>query len=126
LFTFCVAQEAAFVTFARKQTTAQTSIIQLHAQESRIFSLLLKVAILLGLIVGLNGPQYSQLALRILYGNRWAEADGATAALACFAVMISILAVNGITEAFVHAVMTPKELASANLVLLISSVLNVV
>ena len=28
-----------------------------------------------------NVPQYSQLALRLLYGKRWAETDGASAAL---------------------------------------------
>lgn len=39
--------------------------------------------------------------------------------------MILFLAVNGITEAYAHAVMSPKELASANMVLLITSVFNV-
>jgi|AntAceMinimDraft_12_1070368.scaffolds.fasta_scaffold24913_1 hypothetical protein len=34
--------------------------------------------------------------------------------------MILFLAVNGITEAYAHAVMSPKELASANMVLLVS------
>ena len=116
--------------------------------------MLLKVAILLGLIVvsellfcstpvvspcrlrssryfkssfaqALNGPQFSQLLLRLIYGKRWAEAEGASATLGGFAAMVSFLAVNGITEAFAHAIMTPKELASANLVLLISSALNV-
>lgn len=34
--------------------------------------------------------------------------------------MILFLAVNGITEAYAHAVMNPNELASANIVLLVS------
>jgi hypothetical protein len=34
--------------------------------------------------------------------------------------MILFLAVNGIAEAYAHAVMSPNELASANMVLLVS------
>ena len=34
--------------------------------------------------------------------------------------MILFLAVNGITVAYAHAVMNPNELASANIVLLVS------
>lgn len=48
---------------------------------NRSFSMLLKVAVMLGLIVALNGPQFSYLALRVLYGKRWAEAEGASVAL---------------------------------------------
>ena len=53
----------------------------------------------------MNGPQYAQLALQLLYGKRWAETEGASAALGGFAAMVAFLAVNGITEAFAHAVM---------------------
>jgi len=120
-------EEAAFVMFARNQSTAKpTTIKRLRSEETNMLSMLLKVAWMLGLLAAVHGPQFSQLALRLLYGKRWADAEGAAAALGGFAVMVLFLAVNGITEAFAHAVMSPPELASANLVLLISSVLNVV
>jgi len=104
----------------------------------------MKIAVVLGLLSALHGPKYCLLALKLLYGERWANATGAAANLgtiktslpsfhlvllsnivsflsACgFAVMILFLAVNGITEAYAHAVMSPKELASANMVLLVS------
>ena len=53
----------------------------------------------------MNGPQYARPALQMLYGKRWAEAEGASAALGGFAAMVAFLAVNGITEAFAHAIM---------------------
>lgn len=62
------------------------------------------------------GPAYCQLALRLGYGPRWA-ATGAPAALAAYCPYILLLAVNGILEAFVHAVAAPAELAAANVAL---------
>ena len=41
-----------------------------------------------------NVPQYSQLALRLLYGNRWAEAEGASAALGEREENLSLSAAN--------------------------------
>lgn len=93
-------EEAAFVTFARKQSvTAAPTEKTLRENESRVLSMLLKVAILLGAIAvrpssirarcaitvlmllpsstqALHGPQFSQLALRVLYGRRWADTEG--------------------------------------------------
>ena len=87
---------------------------------------MLKLAFYLGLIVALHGPQYSRLALSFLYGRRWAETEGAASTLGGFAVMVFFLATNGILEAYTHAVMTPSELSSANLFLLLSSIFNVI
>ena len=49
------------------------------------------------------GPAYTYLLLRLLYGLRWSETE-APRALATYCVYILLLAVNGILEAFVHAV----------------------
>ena len=92
----------------------------------RRLSLIFKLAFYLGLIVALHGPQYSRLALSFLYGRRWAETEGAASTLSGFAVMVFFLATNGILEAYTHAVMTPSELSSANLFLLLSSIFNVI
>jgi len=66
-----------------------------------------------GLFAVAFGPAYCQLLLRLAYGERWA-ATGAPAALAAYCPYILLLAVNGILEAFVHAVAAPAELAAAN------------
>ena len=60
------------------------------------------------------GSAYCQLLLRLAYGERWA-ATGAPAALAAYCPYILLLAVNGILEAFVHAVAAPSELAAGAL-----------
>ena len=60
------------------------------------------------------GSAYCQLLLRLAYGERWA-ATGAPAALAAYCPYILLLAINGILEAFVHAVATPRELTAGAL-----------
>ena len=47
----------------------------------RKFNSLMKIAVVLGLFSALHGPQYCHLALNILYGDRWANAPGATTTL---------------------------------------------
>ncbi len=49
------------------------------------------------------GPACTYMLLRLLYGLRWSETE-APRALATYCVYILLLAVNGILEAFVHAV----------------------
>lgn len=59
------------------------------------------------------GPAYAYLALRLAYGQRWSE-TGAPAALALYSSYVGLLAVNGILEAFQHAVATPAQLVHSN------------
>ena len=56
-----------------------------------------------GLLAVSFGPAYTYMLLRLLYGLRWSETE-APRALATYCVYILLLAVNGILEAFVHAV----------------------
>ena len=49
------------------------------------------------------GPAYTYMLLRLVYGQRWSETE-APRALAVYCLYILLLAVNGILEAFVHAV----------------------
>ena len=59
------------------------------------------------------GPAYAYLALRLAYGRGWSE-SGAPAALALYSPYICLLAVNGVLEAFQHAVATPAQLGASN------------
>ena len=47
----------------------------------RKFNSLMKIAVVIGLLSALHGPQYCHLALNILYGDRWANSPGATTTL---------------------------------------------
>lgn len=56
-----------------------------------------------GLLAVSFGPAYTYMLLRLMYGLRWSETE-APRALATYCLYILLLAVNGILEAFVHAV----------------------
>jgi oligosaccharide translocation protein RFT1 len=56
-----------------------------------------------GLLAVAFGPAYTYVVLRTAYGQRWSETD-APQALGVYCAYILLLAVNGILEAFVHAV----------------------
>ena len=58
---------------------------------------------LAGLLAVAFGPAYTYMLLRLVYGQRWSETE-APKALAVYCLYILLLAVNGILEAFVHAV----------------------
>lgn len=47
------------------------------------------------------------MLLRIVYGQRWAATE-APAALAWYCSYILLLAVNGVTEAYVHGIATGR------------------
>ena len=59
--------------------------------------------VLAGLLAVALGPAYTYMLLRLVYGPRWSETE-APRALAVYCLYILLLAVNGILEAFVHAV----------------------
>ena len=67
-----------------------------------------------GLLFACFGPAYAGLLLRLLYGERWGEATEAPAALAWYCGYVLLLALNGVTEAFVHAVADAATLARFN------------
>lgn len=63
-----------------------------------------------GLLAVAFGPAYTYVVLRIVYGRRWSETD-APQALGVYCAYILLLAVNGILEAFVHAVARSRQVA---------------
>lgn len=113
-------EEAAFVIFTRSVSSKSQS-----SKEKEVFNALLRVAIIFGSTAAFMGPHFSWLALRILYGERWANQHFASETLGFYAILILPLAVNGITEAFAHAVMSSSELSSSNIWLLVCSFVNV-
>ena len=70
------------------------------------------------------GPSYAFLVLRVVYGAHWAAAPDATSTLGAFALLLPLLAVNGVSEAYSAAAMTPAQLRASNSVLLVSTVVQ--
>jgi oligosaccharide translocation protein RFT1 len=84
-------------------------------QLAAALALCLRAVSLAGLLASLLGPWYAYSALRLAYGSRWSDGPGgAPLALAAYACYVAIMAVNGVAEAFSHAVLDAKGLGRAN------------
>jgi oligosaccharide translocation protein RFT1 len=70
---------------------------------------------LIGALAAAAGPWYARPLLRLAYGPRWADGPGGAAlALGTYASYVAVMAVNGVTEAFAHAVLDAQGLKAAN------------
>ncbi|KHN11673.1 Protein RFT1 like [Glycine soja] len=71
------------------------------------------------------GPSYSYSLIRLLYGEKWSDGEASTA-LRCYCFYVIVLAMNGTSEAFMHAVATERQLKRSNDSLLIFSLIYIV
>ncbi|KAF2315824.1 hypothetical protein GH714_040366 [Hevea brasiliensis] len=78
-----------------------------------------------GLVFMAFGPSYSYCLIRLLYGHKWSDGEASTA-LRYYCLYIIVLAMNGTSEAFLHAVATESQLKRSNDSLLVFSLLYVV
>eukprot|EP00898_Chlorokybus_atmophyticus_P004190 jgi/Chlat1/4772/Chrsp308S04743 len=102
------------------------SIDQARQRESaRILTLLLKLMLIFGLIFVTFGRGYSYTLLRLLYGSKWSDTD-APYVLAWYCCYVLAMAINGITEAFVHAVASQEQLKRINVWLVAFSITHVI
>jgi oligosaccharide translocation protein RFT1 len=69
---------------------------------------LLRAYVLLSVCVLAVGPTVAPLLVKIVAGSRWTS-SGAGHVLATYCYYIPLLAINGLTEAFVSSVATEKE-----------------
>ncbi|MCO5554002.1 hypothetical protein L7F22_007528 [Adiantum nelumboides] len=104
-------EESAFTVFAKSTSTGSGSGLR------ELLTSALKLVALIGLVFTTFGPSYSYVLLRILYGVKWSDGEASTA-LACYCFYVMMLALNGTTEAFLHAVVTKGQLARSNVWLL--------
>ncbi|DBB08105.1 TPA: hypothetical protein ACH3X3_008301 [Trebouxia sp. C0006] len=97
---FFPVEEAAFRAFSRpsgKDVEADKK------QKIQILAILVRISGLTGLLAAAFGPSYTYVLLRLMYGQKWSSTE-APAALACYCGYITLLALNGCTEAYVNAV----------------------
>jgi oligosaccharide translocation protein RFT1 len=121
-------EESAFQTFSRatsvESKAASSPQISIVQTRTAVLATLVKLATMGGLVIAAYGQCYSYFLIRFLYGKRWSDETDAAAVLRIYCVYVFILAVNGITEAYVHSVSSAKELRKANKWLLVFSVCN--
>ncbi|CAL5366908.1 unnamed protein product [Camellia sinensis] len=77
------------------------------------------------LVVMAFGPSYSYSLIRLLYGQKWSDGEASTA-LQYYCLYVITLAMNGTSEAFLHAVATENQIKRSNDSLLVFSLIYLV
>lgn len=85
----------------------------------------LKLVLLIGVVFMAFGPSYSYSLIRLLYGKKWSDGEASTV-LRYYCFYVIVLAMNGTSEAFMHAVATENQLKRSNDSLLVFSLISVV
>ncbi|KAG0591912.1 hypothetical protein KC19_1G211300 [Ceratodon purpureus] len=114
-------EETTFTMFA-KAVSPRDCLGKQNLSAERILIVALKLAIIVGLVFVAFGPNFAYVLLR-LRSRDWSDGD-ATVALGYYCIYILTLAINGVSEAFLHAVVTKEELSNwhSNLRLFLFSV----
>ncbi|KAG2382473.1 hypothetical protein C9374_005053 [Naegleria lovaniensis] len=90
---------------------------------AKVLILFLKMSTLLGCIFAFFGPAYAHTLVYLLYGNQWANHTEAPKILSIYCIYILFMSLNGITEAFIHALSARTEIIKLNFVMILFSVL---
>ncbi|KAI1350731.1 Rft-1-domain-containing protein [Xylaria sp. FL0043] len=102
-------------TSATAGNTQDKAAAKMPLQKARIdLQALLKLYVLLSVIVVSIGPYAAPLLVQIVAGPRW-SGSGAGAVLAKYCLYIPLLAVNGVSEAFVSSIATKSEVHGQSL-----------
>ncbi len=86
-----------------------------------LFDLLVKLMLLVGLIFVCFGPSYSYTLLLLLYGRKWSDSSNAPTVLSLYSIYVMFMAMNGVTEAFVHATSNTMQLQRYNYLMVVFS-----
>lgn len=92
----------------RAKSASQASPSEPAAEAKTALQSLLRAYLLLSLVVVTLGPTAASPLLSLVAGPRWAG-SGAAACLAAYMWYVPLLAINGVTEAFVASVATEHE-----------------
>ncbi|XP_074564922.1 uncharacterized protein LOC141821394 [Curcuma longa] len=103
-------EESSFSTFA-KMASGQSSQRIVRLGNSLMEAL--KLVMLIGLLVMAFGPSYSYTLIRLLYGSKWSDGE-APAALRFYFLYVVTLAMNGTSEAFLHAIANERQIQKSN------------
>ncbi|XP_059452441.1 uncharacterized protein LOC132183062 isoform X1 [Corylus avellana] len=115
-------EESSYATFAR---SASGQYPDRSRKLGNRLAEALKLVMLIGLVFMAFGPSYSYSLIRLLYGRKWSDGEASTA-LRYYCLYIIFLAMNGTSEAFLHAVATENQLKRSNDSLLVFSLIYIV
>lgn len=115
-------EESSYATFARSASGEDS---QKQKKLGKSLTDALKLILLIGLVVMAFGPSYSYSLIRLLYGRKWSDGEASTA-LRYYCLYVILLAMNGTSEAFLHAVANEIQLKRSNDSLLVFSLIYLV
>eukprot|EP01105_Mastigella_eilhardi_P014161 TRINITY_DN3221_c0_g1_i4.p1 TRINITY_DN3221_c0_g1~~TRINITY_DN3221_c0_g1_i4.p1 ORF type:complete len:534 (+),score=130.98 TRINITY_DN3221_c0_g1_i4:16-1617(+) len=115
-FVFQPVEEVCFTAFARLAGAAAAGTDAVFTAH-RILRLTLRLMLLIGLLFVTFGPNYSRALIWLLYTTKYSETAAPTV-LAWYCLFVLLMAINGITEAFVHSVAGGAQLRRLNIELL--------
>ncbi|XP_014779942.1 protein RFT1 homolog [Octopus bimaculoides] len=123
-FLFCPIEESSYLFFSQLLFRGKT-LKQQTKESARMAATVLRILLtgvtLIGLTILVFGYSYSFLALD-MYGGPMLSSSLGPVLLRWYTVYVSIIAVNGVSESFVFAVMSKKEVDRYNNMMLIFSV----
>lgn len=115
-------EESSYATFARFASAGQHSHDSTKLARALVDAV--KLVLLIGLVVMAFGPSYSYALIRVLYGSKWSDGEASTA-LRYYCFYVIVLAMNGTSEAFLHAVATEEQLKRSNNFLILFSGISI-
>ncbi|XP_064605676.1 protein RFT1 homolog isoform X2 [Liolophura sinensis] len=124
-FLFLPIEDSGYLFFSKALQRSQTALQQKKESlelASRMLAFLLRMTLLIGITVLVFGYSYSYLALDIYGGNMLSSGQGPTL-LRWHAMYVAIIAINGVTECFVFAVMSKQEVDRYNSKMVVFSAL---
>ncbi|XP_010767813.1 protein RFT1 homolog [Notothenia coriiceps] len=119
-FIFLPIEESFYIFFAKVLERGRDVKSQKQEDVSiaaEVLECLLKLVLVVGLIISVFGYAYSHLALD-LYGGSLLSSGAGPTLLRFYSGYVLLLAVNGVTECFVFAAMSQREVDKYNLVML--------
>ncbi|XP_068598864.1 man(5)GlcNAc(2)-PP-dolichol translocation protein RFT1 [Brachionichthys hirsutus] len=123
-FVFLPIEESFYIFFAKVLERGRDVKSQKQEEvaiSAEVLECLLKLVLLIGLIITVFGYAYAHLVLDVYGGSLLSTGAGPTL-LRCYSSYVLLLAVNGVTECFVFAAMSQKEVDEYNYVMLALSV----
>lgn len=111
--------------FSKLLSLDETDEKKLSARQTaaNVLMILIKFHVLLGFVFICFATNYSSTLIDLLAGPKWSQGEGnAPGVLALYCVYVPIMGINGITEGFVQAVASKKDLSRLSYFMVLFSV----
>jgi len=119
-------EQAVFTAFSMSDTGSSspgggTNIAK--QKQADLLTLIMKIVVIFGAFCVTFGSSYSYTLLYVSYGRKWAMTD-APKVLSIYCIYVFTMALNGVSEAFVHATADKEALKQVNYMLVFFSAMH--